>query len=41
LIDAATRRVKIPMRGGVDSLNLVVAASIALHHFHARGFYAS
>jgi tRNA G18 (ribose-2'-O)-methylase SpoU len=30
---AATDRVRIPMRGQADSLNVVSAASIALHHF--------
>lgn len=31
LLDAADDRVRIPMRPGVDSLNLVVATAIALH----------
>jgi tRNA G18 (ribose-2'-O)-methylase SpoU len=32
-MDAADERVSIPMRGGTDSLNVAVAASIALYHF--------
>ena len=32
-IDAANDAVRIDMRGGVDSLNVVVAASIAMHEF--------
>ena len=32
-LDAADRQVRIAMRGPVDSLNVTVAASIALHHF--------
>lgn len=31
------RRVTIPMRRGVDSLNVAVAAGIVLHHFRAAG----
>lgn len=31
---AADLRVRIPMRSGVDSLNVATAAAIALHHFH-------
>jgi tRNA G18 (ribose-2'-O)-methylase SpoU len=30
---AADERVRIPMRSGVDSLNVATAAAIALHHF--------
>ena len=30
---AADERVRIPMRSGVDSLNIATAAAIALHHF--------
>jgi tRNA G18 (ribose-2'-O)-methylase SpoU len=32
-LDAADERVRIPMAKGADSLNVTVAASIALHHF--------
>jgi len=31
-LGAATRRVRIPMRGGVDSLNVATAAALAFHH---------
>jgi tRNA G18 (ribose-2'-O)-methylase SpoU len=31
-LDAADRRVRIPMRSGVDSLNVAAAAAIAFHH---------
>jgi TrmH family RNA methyltransferase len=31
----ATQRVRIPMVGGVDSLNVATAAAIGLHHFSA------
>lgn len=31
-LDAATRRVRIPMAGGMDSLNVGHAAAIACHH---------
>lgn len=34
VIEASDLRVRIPMRAGVDSLNLVVAAGIALHALH-------
>jgi tRNA G18 (ribose-2'-O)-methylase SpoU len=34
-LDAADDRVRIPMRGSADSLNVTVAASIALYHFSA------
>lgn len=36
VIEASDLRIRIPMRAGVDSLNLVVAAGIALHALHAR-----
>jgi tRNA G18 (ribose-2'-O)-methylase SpoU len=32
VLDAADRRVRIPMLAGVDSLNVATAAAIALHH---------
>lgn len=32
-VDAADRALRIPMRDGVDSLNVVTAAGIALHRF--------
>jgi tRNA G18 (ribose-2'-O)-methylase SpoU len=32
-LDAADERVRIPMAESADSLNVTVAASIALHHF--------
>lgn len=30
------RRLTIPMRGGIDSLNVAIAAGIFLHHFTSR-----
>ena len=35
-LTACDERVRIPMTGGVDSLNATVAASIAMHHFFGR-----
>lgn len=35
-IAACNRRVRIPMRQGIDSLNVAVAAGIFLHHFTRR-----
>ena len=36
LLHAAHLRLRIPMRPGVDSLNLVVATSIAMHRLFGR-----
>jgi tRNA G18 (ribose-2'-O)-methylase SpoU len=35
-LNAADERVRIPMSVGADSLNVTIAASIALHHFCRR-----
>jgi len=36
-LQAASRRVRIPMRTGIDSLNVTVAAGIAMHRLWALG----
>jgi tRNA G18 (ribose-2'-O)-methylase SpoU len=36
VLAGADRRVRIPMAAGVDSLNVVSAAAVALHHFALR-----
>lgn len=37
----ANRRVRIPMSGGVDSVNVATAAAIALHHLARPGSFAA
>jgi RNA methyltransferase, TrmH family len=36
LADACARRVKIPMRPGIDSLNLAIATALMLYHVQAE-----